>query len=609
MANTVLAKMAVQIAANTADFNRKLSETNNKLSGFQNGLTKIAGFAAAAFSTQQLAQFAFEVSKLAGEFSAVEAAFAKLPDSEDLMVRLKSATAETVSELALMKRTVQAANFGISLEALPRLLEFAAVRAQQTGQSVDYLVDSIVTGIGRKSPLILDNLGISAVALKEELNGVSVAAADVGQVAEAVGRIASRELANMGSLANNTATDIDRLSAAWENLKVSIGNAANETGLFSRLLELSAKFFNDISGRNEGLNALLNVLNKAQAEGGKLNLTFNQNVETLRRLKEEGNQLTITFKDLVDLTSRFGDPQIYRVVLTQLQDIVKVLDAPTGGADGPSVFNPLTFEELAKSLAKSSEQVETINTLTERLNELTARRNDLTADQVSIVNVEIKAIKEKIKYLDELGTVQQQLINLSRAGRDTRDPITGVTSTGSNGLFNVQLPDFKEIVKPIREEFIPAAQEVINISGLVSGGIIEIADAFGQAASGSINFGDAILRSLGSFSQQFGALLIANGLATIAFKKFSGPGMIAAGAALVAIGGAIKGVIANRPNLSGSGTSGGFSSTRTIPSSNFAVAQNGVSLNLAPTTVIRGQDLFVIWKNYNENNRATRSSN
>src|SRR5690606_14702252 len=97
-------------------------------------------------------------------------------------------------ELNLMKRAVQGSNFDISLQSLPKLLEFAAVRAQQTGQSVDYLVDSIVTGIGRKSPLILDNLGISASQLREEMNGVSLASASVGEVAEAVGRIAGTNL-------------------------------------------------------------------------------------------------------------------------------------------------------------------------------------------------------------------------------------------------------------------------------------------------------------------------------------------------------------------------------------------------------------------------------
>src|SRR5690242_593536 len=81
-----------------------------------------------------------------------------------------------------------------------------------------------------------------------------------------------------------------------------------------------------------------------------------------------------------------------------------------------------------------------------------------------------------------------------------------------------------------------ACEDTVDIAGLVAGGIMDIASSFGEAANGSIHFGDAILRSLGNFAQQFGALLIAAGIGKISFDKFSGPAMIAAGAALVAIG-------------------------------------------------------------------------
>ena len=54
-------------------------------------------------------------------------------------------------------------------ENLGSYLAFATKRAEETGQSVDYLVDSIIMGIGRKSPMILDNLGISIVDIRNEM--------------------------------------------------------------------------------------------------------------------------------------------------------------------------------------------------------------------------------------------------------------------------------------------------------------------------------------------------------------------------------------------------------------------------------------------------------
>jgi hypothetical protein len=113
---------------------------------------------------------------------------------------LRKATRGLVSDLELMKVTVQAGNFGIPIEQMGKLLEFATKRAAETGQSVDYLVNSIVTGIGRKSPLILDNLGISAVRLKEKFGGVAIEAQSIADVAQAVGDIAAEEMGKMGSL-------------------------------------------------------------------------------------------------------------------------------------------------------------------------------------------------------------------------------------------------------------------------------------------------------------------------------------------------------------------------------------------------------------------------
>lgn len=247
MSNAILAKMAVEISANNAKFGAALSKSQRELATFTKGVTGLAKTLGIAFGVQQAARFTLEISKLAGEAQGVNAAFERLPQSIKLMEDLKAATGGTVSELDLMKRAVQASNFDISLASLPKLLEFATLRAQQTGQSVDYLVDSIVTGIGRKSKLILDNLGISAVQLDKALGGVSVAAASVGQVADAVGTIAEENLKNMAGFAENASTKIQRLSASYDNLKVALGGVLNDTGILGSLVDYLAKGIDTIA--------------------------------------------------------------------------------------------------------------------------------------------------------------------------------------------------------------------------------------------------------------------------------------------------------------------------------------------------------------------------
>ncbi len=235
--NSVLARLAVQISANTSEFNKSLKDTQNTLKNFVGNFQSAAAAIGVGFGAQQIGQFAIETAKLAGQADAVRVAFERLPEATKLMSQLKQATSNTVSEFDLMKAAVKASNFQIELSQLPKLLQFATLRAQQTGQSVDYLVESIIMGIGRKSPMILDNLGISLVRLREKLKGVGTESASVAQMTEVVGQIANEDLQNMSGFATNAATKIEQIAAAYTDLKVSIGNNLQQSNHYNSLLE------------------------------------------------------------------------------------------------------------------------------------------------------------------------------------------------------------------------------------------------------------------------------------------------------------------------------------------------------------------------------------
>ena len=102
--------------------------------------------------------------ELAESADGITHAFEKI-GTEDYLQELRTATKGTVSDIELMQAAVKAKDFRIPLEDLGKYLSFAQLKAQQTGQSLDYMVDSIVTGLGRKSPMILDNLGLSAAEI------------------------------------------------------------------------------------------------------------------------------------------------------------------------------------------------------------------------------------------------------------------------------------------------------------------------------------------------------------------------------------------------------------------------------------------------------------
>ena len=158
-----------------------LSGMGDKMSGMLqvfggNMLTK-----GVSMLTSELAGSVQQSIELARQGEGVRMAFERL-DQPGLLDSLKEATHGTVSELDLMKQAVKFDNFKLPLDQMGTLLAFAQQQAKDTGQSVDYMVDSIVTGLGRKSLPILDNLGLSASEIRErmkESGDMTTAVADI----------------------------------------------------------------------------------------------------------------------------------------------------------------------------------------------------------------------------------------------------------------------------------------------------------------------------------------------------------------------------------------------------------------------------------------------
>ena len=222
MANDVTSKVLLGLDAK--EFRRGIQQVDAKLKETSKLFNNLGQAIGAAFIVGQVQAFAAETIKLGSELQTVGRGFARFGNEMQLET-LRKATRGLVSDLELMKVTVQAGNFGIPIEQMGKLLEFATKRAAETGQSVDYLVESIVKGIGRKSPLILDNLGISAVRLKEKFGGVAIEAQSIADVAQAVGDIAAEEMGKMGVSVDTAADKMLRLTTTWENFKAKFGEA------------------------------------------------------------------------------------------------------------------------------------------------------------------------------------------------------------------------------------------------------------------------------------------------------------------------------------------------------------------------------------------------
>lgn len=422
MATDVLARLSVLIDAQTKQFGVALNGLNTQLNKFGTtvnaqaksisnfekriaGIQRTLGTLGIAFGTREIISFASEAAKLAGQFEGVNNAFQKLPNSQKVLADLKEATQGTVSELELMRRTVQATNFGISLEQLPRLLEFAAVRAQQTGESVDYLVNSIVTGIGRKSPLILDNLGISAARLKEEFGGAALEAQSIADVTAAVGRIASEELTKMGRLTEDTAVTMQQVAAAWENFKVSVGDGI-VGDIFDKLAKDALTILRAFGPAAEQAKNWTETLARAIADplarrsGGPSTAVLDDITERLKVLRKEAGA-PITF-NIEQISERFKfTEQEIAIFLQRMEEVNKqlslserVMNQVTESANS-SFDGDLSAAAAAQVKVLSDELV----TLEERLAK--AAEQNQSAFAIEALNRQIAVRRESLAILNQ----------------------------------------------------------------------------------------------------------------------------------------------------------------------------------------------------------------
>ena len=195
--------------------------------------------------------------ELAKQGEGIRIAFERIGNGQ-ILDGLREATHGTVTDIELMKAAVKFSDFKLPVEELGTMLAFAQQKAKDTGQSVDYMVDSIVTGLGRKSLMILDNLGLSAAEVKDKMK-------ETGDMTKAVGAIIREQMAKAGDYVETAA---DRATAA----NVELTNAMTRLGeTFQPLSDTAASVWTSIKvGALDLLNSAIKPLIDSLTEAGRL---------------------------------------------------------------------------------------------------------------------------------------------------------------------------------------------------------------------------------------------------------------------------------------------------------------------------------------------------
>lgn len=206
----------------------RFKQDNLTLGGVLNQSTKSIVAAAAQYASfaavlgtvaSGFTEAASRGMEMSREAEGVSKAFARL-NQPGLLDNLRQATHNTVSDLELMKQAVKFDNFNLSLEQMGTFLAFAQQQAKDTGQDVNYLVDSIVTGLGRKSLPILDNLGLSAEEIRNRMK-------ETGDMTKAVADIIQERMEAAGGYVETASDRAAQAQVKLDNAMKDLGDTMN----------------------------------------------------------------------------------------------------------------------------------------------------------------------------------------------------------------------------------------------------------------------------------------------------------------------------------------------------------------------------------------------
>lgn len=175
-----VASLFASIGADTSGLQKGLKDAENAIKQSGQNMQKSGGLFDAsvmitglnqaleiASKVGEALQQVIEYSKEGAQVQRVESGFANLAasmgqDAQSIINSIKQASLGMVSEYDIALSSSKALMLGVgkSGDDLAKLMEVAAVRGRAMGISTTQAFNDIVTGIGRLSPMILDNLGI-----------------------------------------------------------------------------------------------------------------------------------------------------------------------------------------------------------------------------------------------------------------------------------------------------------------------------------------------------------------------------------------------------------------------------------------------------------------
>jgi len=155
-----IASLYADIGAKTDNFTKGAATVKSGLSGLAANVSLVTAAFAILHTEFDLAREGAQLQRLRDSGSEMARQFGG--DMDSIIAKVKEASNGTVSEMDIIASSNKAMMLGLGADAeqLANLMEVAAFRGRAMGISTTQAFDDIVRGVGRASPMILDNLGI-----------------------------------------------------------------------------------------------------------------------------------------------------------------------------------------------------------------------------------------------------------------------------------------------------------------------------------------------------------------------------------------------------------------------------------------------------------------
>lgn len=396
--------------------------------GLGQALSIVTAGAAAFVAVFEFGEIASGNERLATSGELLASSYGESLDN--IVAKVSAASRGTVANMDIISSANKAMMLGVggNAEQLANLMEIAAFRGRAMGLETSQAFDDMARGIGRMSPMILDNLGI----VVDAESTYSAYATSVGKTSGELSRSekvqallnkvleeGNKQLADAGGLVADNATEYERWNAQLKNTKNSL--LENTIGM-SHLAGMGATMLESFTNVTDDQNILEFWANNATG-ANVLNTALGFLEE---RVRLEGEALA-------------GNRNQHWEAMASYYDTATAVNELTGAQ--------VELAEVDAAAVKGAMEVhDTYEKLGDKMSDLQADHDELLAKKQGLIDQgywpehsAVQSLNEKLAENEQKqkdvtlamqGALTQMLLNTAAAGLDAEGQLALARATG-----------------------------------------------------------------------------------------------------------------------------------------------------------------------------------